>query len=248
VEILRCESTELPELVERTDSDVVINAAVSYGRNEVMSAVVETNTLLPVQLAESLTKKPDALFMHTDTFFAKAPPSYEYLAAYRETKRSAVTLLRMLDSKLKIVNMRLEHLYGPYDEPQKFIPHMVQAIVAGISPVALTSGTQRRDLIHVRDAARACRCIIEGISSLSSGFTTLEVGSGESRTIRSIVEQIKALSGSASELRFGAVPDRIGEIPMSVANLTQLSALGWAPKEELSSGLQELIALVQTAS
>jgi len=248
VDLIRCDSTTLPEIVTRTNSDVVINAAVTYGRNEAISSVVETNTLLPLQLAESLAKRQDALFIHIDTFFAKASSAYEYLAVYRETKRSAVALLQMLDKGLKVVNMRLEHLYGPHDDEEKFIPHMVQAIVAGISPIALTSGTQRRDLIHVRDAARAFRSVIEGMLSLSSGFTTLEVGSGESTTIRSTVEQIKAISGSTSELLFGTLPDRIGEIPVSVADLTQLSALGWVPQEDLTSGLTELVKLAQTHS
>ncbi len=248
VEIIECEARELPALIGRVGAHVVINAAVAYGRDESLAETLETNTLLPLRLAETLLSTPEALFIHIDTFFCKASTSYEYLAAYRETKRASVALLAMLDTRLTVVNMRLEHLYGPSDSPSKFIPSIVKQLVHEAPSIALTTGSQLRDFIHVKDAARAFRAVIEQRSSLSRGFTSIDVGTGVPTALRDVVERIKSLAGSSSELRFGELPDRADEISCSKADLEALSRFGWVPLTDLSSGLRELIELEKRGS
>lgn len=247
IEVVPCSTEEMPNLVGRVGADVVINAAVAYGRDESIVETLGTNTLLPVTLAEALLSTPEALFIHTDTFFSKTSASSDYLQVYRETKRASVALLAMLGARLRVVNMRLEHLYGPTDSPSKFVPYIIKQLVSGVSPIALTNGTQFRDFIHVRDAARAFRAVIEHRSSISPGFTSIDVGTGVPVSIRELVESIRSLVGNSSELHFGQLPERVEEIPFSAADPEALSRFGWAPQVDLCTGLQELIVLEKSS-
>lgn len=73
----------------------------------------------------------------------------------------------------------------------------------------LTAGTQRWDFIYIEDVLNVYELVID--HSFEKAYTEIEVGTGEAPTIREVVEYLKTIIGSKSELRFGSVPMRNGE-------------------------------------
>ena len=59
--------------------------------------------------------------------------------------------------------------------------------------------------------------------------------------IRDFVELAHRLSQSRTELKFGALPYREGEIMESAADIGALERLGWRPAFTLSQALQKTI-------
>ena len=56
--------------------------------------------------------------------------------------------LPKISDKLKIINVILEHIYGPYDSDSKFVENMIQNIAVQIfDKLSLTKGYQKRDLL-----------------------------------------------------------------------------------------------------
>lgn len=213
----------------------IIHAAACYGRaGEPLSALVEANTLLGLRLAEA------AIAQRVPKFIAIGTSLPSSVSAYAASKADGAAWLRRCGDRLSIVEARLEHFYGAGDDVSKFTSKVVRACVRRASHLELTSGVQRRDFIHVSDAASAICAILEH-QAATPGYAVIEVGSGCAVPVREFVEQVKALSGAATELRFGSVPQRAAEPEQTRADISALRAMGWSPRHDLRSGIQQTI-------
>jgi CDP-paratose synthetase len=220
--------------------DAVIHCAALYGRKgESAADLIEANTLLPVRLRDLAAKHGVPMFFNTDTVLDPA------LNAYALSKHQAVAWLRRDSAPPRIVNLRLQHFYGPGDDPSKFIAALVAQCAASVPEISLTDGRQRRDFLFVDDAVSAYVALLENDDlgrGGGPGFSEFEVGSGEAVAVREIVERIHALTHSRSLLKFGALPHRAGEPMLTQADTTALRALGWRPATSLEEGLRQTVA------
>lgn len=95
-----------------------------------------------------------------------------------------------------------------------------------------------RDFLHVRDVVRAYRFLIEHGASGEA----YNVCSGEARTIRSIVEELIALSGVDARIVIDPARVRQVDIPRMVGNPSRLLALGWKPRYAIRDALMDVLA------
>ncbi len=137
---------------------------------------------------------------------------------------------------IRFVWMRLFSSYGPGDHESWLIPYLTLSLLRGERP-ALTAGEQLWDYIHVVDAADAIYSAACG--NLKGVFN---VGSGQTRTIREIVEMIRDLVKPGLPLGFGKTPYRPDQVMHLEADIARLSgATGWKPRIQLSEGLAETV-------
>jgi nucleoside-diphosphate-sugar epimerase len=142
------------------------------------------------------------------------------------------------------VNIALQHFYGPGDDPTKFVTFIIKSLLREEQCIKLTDGKQRRDFIFIDDAVEAILKIIEAYEQTRVGFHRFEVGSGESTTIREFVMLIKKLCNNTNTfLDFGALPYRKGEVMDVYTNIEELLSLGWMPKINLLSGIEQTIKI-----
>jgi nucleoside-diphosphate-sugar epimerase len=131
---------------------------------------------------------------------------------------------------------RIFFLYGPHEHPDRLIPSVIRALIAG-EPARCTEGSQVRDFLHVEDAADALVALLR-----SSVTGAVNIGSGEGLAIRSIVSRIAARMRAQELLRLGALPQRPDEPASLVADIKRLSdELGWKPRFDLDRGLDDTI-------
>ena len=224
----------------RPRPDAVIHCAALYGRKgESPAEMIEANTLLPVRLRDLAAKHGVPVFFNTDTVLDPA------LNAYALSKHQAVEWLRRSNGLPRVVNLRLQHFYGPGDDPSKFIAAMVAQCAANVPEIPLTDGRQRRDFLYVDDAVSAYVALLENDSVClggGPGFVEFEVGSGEAVEVRTVVERIHALTHSRSQLKFGLLPHRAGEPMLTQADISALRASGWKPATSLAEGLRQTVA------
>jgi nucleoside-diphosphate-sugar epimerase len=132
---------------------------------------------------------------------------------------------------------RLYHLYGPGEHPDRLVPAVARALLAG-ERAACTAGRQVRDYLHVADAAAALAALVPG-----PGAGTFEIGSGHGVPVAEVVGIVARACGRPALVDLGARPTPPDEPAAIVADPARLRAeLGWAPRHGLEDGLAEAVA------
>jgi nucleoside-diphosphate-sugar epimerase len=223
--------------------DTIIHTATEYGRGSTpLYSILEANLLLPLHLAELGVQCGVKCFINTDSFFNKANNSYSNLLNYSLSKKSLLIWLEKISNNLKIINVVLEHIYGPYDGDSKFVESVIRQIaVQRAQRVELTHGHQRRDFVYIDDVVSAYLKLVEYGRNHDFSFKVFGLGTGESSQVRDFVTQIKTQSGSPTELGFGDLPYRADEIMTSVADISALRDLGWGPTVTVNEGIRRVL-------
>lgn len=153
------------------------------------------------------------------------------LCTYLFSKRLAAS------SGMRFAWLRLFSSYGPKDNPGWMIPYLVRTLARGERP-ALTRGEQRWDYIYVADAAEA----IYSVAATAGAEGIFNLGSGQARRLRDVVEQIRDMIDPSLPLGFGEVayaPDQVMNLQADIARLS--SVTGWHPKTTLEDGLRRTV-------
>ena len=157
---------------------------------------------------------------------------------YGVCKHAASSTIAALaaEQKKEFAWVRLFHLHGPGDARVRLVPSLVDQLRLG-ARVDLTDGTQIRDHLHVSDVGTALATI-----AASGAAGPVNVCSGEPVTLRHVAETVARLVGRPELLRFGARPQRPGEVMFLAGDASHLRGLGWAPRWTLEAGLRDAIA------
>lgn len=218
--------------------DVIIHTATCYGRhNESVSEIFSANTEFPLRLLDAGSRAGVELFLNTDTILDK------YLNLYALSKNQLLQWGKFFSKQenIRFVNIRLEHFYGPDDDPTKFSAHVINNCLHNVPELKLTAGEQKRDFIYIDDVVSAYMILLEEMGRSDCTFVEFDVGSGQSISIREFVETAHRLTASCTYLAFGAIPYREGEVMHSEADISGLTALGWQCLNNIESGLAKVI-------
>lgn len=223
--------------------DAVIHTATEYGRDgKSIYDVLNANLMFPIRIAELSIKYHVNTFINTDSYFNKESLSYNYLLNYSLSKKSLISWLKRLSGQLKVVNIILEHIYGPYDNSQKFVENAIQSIaIAPKKEFDTTYGHQKRDFVFINDVVDAFLFILRDSINKDFHYKNIELGTGKSIEIREFVNTLKKLSNSPTIINFGKIPYRSDEIMESKADIQELLNLGWTPKYSIEEGLENIL-------
>lgn len=253
VTVLDLEQTTPKEFFSRRSIDVVIHCATAYGRPISDPDQLEaSNVAFPLEICRSAIASGTKLIVNTDT----ALP--EDINPYAASKARFRTQLRTLieNSSARALNLKLEHFYGAGDTSEKFVTWLVHSLIKEVPELALTSGMQKRDFIHVDDVVSAYAFLLSRWNNLftftdgaggDSGeignrWIELDIGSGTPIALKDFALLVKSLTGNrTTELKFGAVPLRDREAMETRADLAKLTELGWHPVIHLKDGLARMI-------
>jgi nucleoside-diphosphate-sugar epimerase len=220
----------------------VIHAATDYGRaHQPWSELLKTNLVFSLQIAEAAILARSNCFINVGTAL---PPD---VSPYALSKHQFSEWLQVLagQGQMRFADVALESIYGEDDDPDKFITRAIIACLNNVESLPLTPGEQKRDFIYIEDAVEAIVTLVKHYTSLHSDTTVpyqrYSVGSGMAITIREVMQLIRQLSGSHTQLAFGAVTYRPHEVMFSQADLTKMRALGWSPRFSLEDGLKRTV-------
>lgn len=230
-------------IFEENRVEVIVHTATEYGRGKgAVSKILESNLILPIRLIELGIEFKSICFINTDSYFNKGGSSYSNLLNYSLSKKSLLVWLKQLSNQMRVINVSLEHLYGPGDSRSKFVENLIQEIaVEHVGRVQLTHGHQKRDFIYIDDVAEAFLKLIQYGCEHEFTFKNFEVGTGESVQVRDLAQLVKDISHSPSILGFGDIQYRSDEIMDSRADISALIELGWHPEIDLREGLSRIL-------
>jgi len=124
--------------------------------------------------------------------------------------------------------------FGPLDSPRKLIPSVAQSLKAA-APIDLSSCEQRRDFIAVDDVGRAYLALANDMPRAL--FDVFNISSGKPLSLKVLLlAMANAIGRDAALLRFGALPMRPGEGPVSFGdNSKAKTLLAWQPQDPETS-------------
>jgi nucleoside-diphosphate-sugar epimerase len=127
----------------------------------------------------------------------------------------------------------IHYLYGPWEDPRRVVPTVVRSLLRG-ERIALTSGSQARDYLHVEDVADAL-CRVAG-SPLTG---RVDICTGSPVKLRDVFDEIGGATGRPDLLGIGALPDPESGGWPATGDPAPLLSTGWKPKYDLPQGIRQ---------
>ena len=174
---------------------------------EVVTDVLDTNVLGTQSLLEAVAGRTDRLvFASTIDVYAPSAgrlseaspigPASVYAASKVMGEVLASSWGTQTDTPVDI--LRVGHLYGPGEIAyRRLIPVAIQSVLAGDPMIRFGSGSERRDLLHVEDAARLMHAASRATPP-TDGPTNLVAG--RSYAVAEIMALIADISGGKAEI------------------------------------------------
>jgi nucleoside-diphosphate-sugar epimerase len=160
---------------------------------------------------------------------------------YAVTKWASTAYARMFHAlyQFPAVILRLFMVYGPGQrDERKLIPYVIGSLLKGEVP-EVTSGQRAVDWVYVDEVVDAL--LTSAVADNIEG-RTIDIGSGKTETVRTVVQTLARLMESDHAPSFGSRPDRPLE-QVRVAHIhTAEQLLHWVPKVSLEEGLKRTIA------
>lgn len=235
---------------DKSPDFVVHLAAMTDLTKDFKSALisVEINIKGTLHLLESINNFPVSSFVFvstSDVYGAVSPPFDENqiiipASPYSVSKASAEMYCLMFSNvfDLPITILRSFNLFGKYQETNRVIPYIIQRLMNG-QIVELTGGEQKREFNYVKNFIDA---IFLCFKRPSSHGTIINVGTGESISIKDIAISIAKRFDLIDNLQFGAIPYRPNEIwDMYCDNTRAKAILGWEPRITVEEGINRTI-------
>jgi CDP-glucose 4,6-dehydratase len=143
---------------------------------------------------------------------------------------------------LPVTTLRLYSVYGPWEEPGRFVPALAEAALRGTLP-SLASPRVARDFVWVGDVVDA---YLLAASAPGPG-AVYNVGSGRQTTLAEAVDAARRVLGVSEEPSWGSMPDRSWDTEVWVADVSKIEReLGWRPAVGFDEGLERTAAWLQS--
>ena len=142
----------------------------------------------------------------------------------------------------QVVALRFFNVYGPHQalsNPYTGVLAIFGArLLNGRPPMVFEDGNQRRDFVHVRDVARACRLALEVPAAAGQ---VINIGSGQSRTVIEVAQALAAATGNRQLTPHVVGKYRAGDIRHCFADISLARRLlGYEPEVRFEDGIAEL--------
>jgi len=150
---------------------------------------------------------------------------------------------------MELIGLRYFNVFGRRQDPEgayaAVIPKFVKALIKNESPIINGDGSFSRDFTYVDNVIQANE-LAATVETQEALNTVYNVAYGDRTTLNELVSSLKSslsrfdTSINAIEIIHG--DERVGDIPHSLASIDKArQLLGYDPKYDISSGLEEAI-------
>ena len=142
------------------------------------------------------------------------------------------------------IALRIANPYGPFQHrrrAQGLVGAVMARVLAQETIEIWGDGSIIRDYVHIDDAVTA----MLAAAIYAGPYRVFNVGSGEGRSVREVVDDIRALSATPPGVLYH--PGRAADIPYNVLDCSLLTAeTGWRPRITWAVGLERTARWMRT--
>ena len=240
-------------------TDVVVHfAAESHVDRSIVnpSVFIQTNVLGTHVLLEEALREGVKLFHHISTdevfgtltltskkIFSEKTP-YTPRSPYSASKASSdhLVLSYFHTYNLPVTVSNASNNYGPYQDPEKLIPHFITNILKGKKVTLMGTGENIRDWLHVEDHCHAIELIIKGaLQNKKIIGQTFCIGASAEKSNYQITKYILDFLG-LDKSWIASIPHRKGHDLRYAIDATKIRRLlGWKPNYSFEEGILQTI-------
>ncbi|MDC0910504.1 dTDP-glucose 4,6-dehydratase, partial [Candidatus Pseudothioglobus singularis] len=254
-----------PDIIIHLAAESHVDRSIDDPKDFIKTNIVGTYNILEQTKKYWLSlqgpKKDNFRFLHVSTdevygdlgstkdYFSETTP-YNPSSPYSASKASSDHLVKAWYRTygLPVIITNCSNNYGPYQFPEKLIPHIILNAVSGKVLPVYGNGTQIRDWLYVNDHVRALLTVaFKGLI----GETYNIGGNNEIQNIEVVTEicrlldelipsQLNGLDSFSDLISF--VQDRPGHDVRYAIDASKIkNDLGWIPKEDFISGIRKTV-------
>jgi dTDP-glucose 4,6-dehydratase len=178
------------------------------------------------------------LALDTDEVFTEESP-YRPRTPYNASKAAADMAVRAYHETfgLPTTISNCSNNYGPYQFPEKLIPHFTIRLLRGEQMTLYKSSRNRREWLHVDDHCRA----IDRILQQGRVGETYNIGSGVEVDVETVADALIEIFGLDQSSKM-YVPDRPGHDRRYLLDSSKIrTELGWAPRVPFEQGFRDTV-------
>ena len=235
--------TERPDIVVHGAAESFVDSSIKDPSPFITSNVVGTQNIIDICLETDVER---LVYISTDEVYGQLTSEEDEAwtessninprNTYSASKAAGELLVRAAHEThgLQYQITRCCNNYGPWQDPEKFIPKIIQHVFNGKSVPIYGKGDQVRDWIHVWDKCEALFKIIdEGEEN-----TVYNISAGqEFSNVETFQLVCNALGKGHDLLKF--VEDRPGHDFRYSVDSSKLRELGWKPNLKFKEGLEQ---------
>lgn len=247
--------SELERIIDAIRPDWVFHLAThgAYSHQTDIQKITQTNINGTVNLVEACSKLGFEVFVNTGSSseygFKDHPAREDEFAdpnsCYAVTKLSATLFCRYIaqQRKLHIPTLRLYSVFGPYEEPTRLFPTLIQHGLRGQWP-PLVSPYIARDFVYIDDVIDA---YLLAATCPSPDFGAVyNVGTGVQTSLGELVNIARSVMNIEAEPQWQSMPNRHWDTTNWVADPTKIkNILRWEPRFDITTGLSTFIEWYQ---
>lgn len=142
--------------------------------------------------------------------------------------------------RLPVMHLRLYSVYGPWEEPDRLIPVLIEKARHSQYPKFVNPKISR-DFVHVRDASRAFIFVASKITPKLYG-EVFNIGTNVKTTIRELAFITKKIAKIKKNPEFGKMKNRKWDLSDWYGNCNKAKRLlDWKSQVSFNKGLQEVL-------
>ncbi|MBL7801772.1 MAG: NAD-dependent epimerase/dehydratase family protein [Chitinophagales bacterium] len=249
--ILHCNITkksDIEQLFEEHQFKTIFTLAAygAYSKQDDIDLIHETNYIGLLNLLELSSKFSIKAFIHAGSsseygLNCAAPNEDAPLqpnSHYAVTKAAAAQMIKFYGTikEMPVLNLRYYSIYGPFEEPDRLIPQLIDKGMKGIYP-PLVQPDISRDFVYIDDTVYAT-LLSANSDFLKTRGKSINIASGAKTTIREIANTIKNVFHLSNEPEWGDFPNRKWDLKDWYGNADLAKALlGWQNETSLKDGL-----------
>lgn len=240
------DTEELRNIFETVRPRVIYHLAAygAYSYQNDADRIMSTNILGTWNMLKAASAVGYDLFVNTGSsseygfkkFPMKETDILEPVSYYAVAKSSQTLLCSHVarEEKMPIVTLRPFSVYGPYEEPSRFMPTLMKALYFA-EKMELVSPEISRDLIYVEDMVDAY-LLTDRLKKYPG--EVFNIGTGRQYSIKEVVETAVKVTGRITDFRWGEMKPRVWDTANWVADISKAEKLlNWHPAVKLEKGL-----------
>lgn len=226
--------------------DAVLHLATCYiatHQEDDIDKLLSANITFGTHLLEAMKQTDITRLVNIGTTWQKFNgEDYRYANLYAATKQAFQEIVGYYTDAYKwsCVNLHLNDTYGTGDYRKKIIQLLIETANSG-SSLDMSPGEQLFEACHVDDTVIAINIALKRVlESPIPSFEEFSVLTGESLTLKELVQVIESVSGKKINIKWGARAYREREVMFLPTDNYEILP-GWEKNVSLESGIKEFL-------